>query len=105
MSRSTVGSDTSDPLLRIHNHHVPSCGDPPIVNSDDPDVYIGYFENSYGEQWVFTYSRKTKAGTLRGGDVGWNTPFEVPDGTAPGLILGQEEAMWLRACWSAASES
>ena len=42
----------SDPLLQIWNHHVAACADPPVVTSADPQVYIGYFENPYGEQWV-----------------------------------------------------
>lgn len=67
----------SDPLLRIRNHHTPSCGDPPIVRGDDPSVYIGYFENPYGEQWIFTYDRKLQRGELRGGDVGWNSVHVV----------------------------
>jgi hypothetical protein len=41
-------------LLRIRNHHSPACGVPPTVNGDDPALYIGYFENPHGEQWVFT---------------------------------------------------
>src|SRR5437763_1217392 len=93
----------SEPLLRIRNHHVAGCGDPPIINGDDPAVYIGYFENEYGEQWVFTYHRKTRNAELRGGDAGWNTLYKVVDGCAAGLILTEEERTWLRACWRAAT--
>ena len=57
----------SEPLLRIRNHHTVYCGDPPIVNSDDPAVYIGYFENTYAEQWIFTFGRKTRHAELLGG--------------------------------------
>jgi hypothetical protein len=39
----------SEPLLSIRNHHAPACGDPPIVNSDDPNVYIGYFGDVVAE--------------------------------------------------------
>jgi len=92
----------SEPLLRIRNHHVAGCGDPPIISGDDPNLYIGYFENPYGEQWIFTYHRKTHTAELRGGDVGWNTVNTVVDGKVPGLILGSEEATWLQACWRAA---
>ncbi len=91
----------SEPLLKIQNRHSPECGDPPIVSGDDPDVYVGYFENSYGEQWIFTYDRKTGRAELRGGDVGWNDRFEVQDGTVPDLKLSREESMWLKACWIA----
>lgn len=92
----------SEPLLHISNHHVAGCGDPPIISSDDPDLYIGYFENAYGEQWIFTYHKETRRAELRGGDVGWNTVNTVQNGAVPGLILGRDEANWLQACWRAA---
>ena len=91
----------SDPLLQIRNHHSGSSGDPPIFSGQDPSVYIGYFENTFGEQWIFTFDRKTKQAELRGGDAGWNTIFEVHDGTANGLILRPDESAWLKACWLA----
>jgi hypothetical protein len=67
----------SEPLLSIRNHHAPACGDPPIVNSDDPNVYIGYFENEHGEQWIFTCDRTTRRVELRGGDAGWTKTYAV----------------------------
>ena len=93
----------SEPLLRIQNHHAPACGDPPIVSSDDPNLYIGYFENLHGEQWVFTYNRSTEQGELRGGDAGWNTRNDVTDGAVSGLVLNAVESQWLEACWQAAT--
>ena len=59
----------SEPLLKIRNHHVPACGDPPIVDDEDENCYIGYFENPFGEQWVFTLDRRSGRAVLRGGDV------------------------------------
>ncbi len=91
----------SDPLLTIRNYHAPGCGDPPIVTDDDTNIYIGYFENIHGEQWVFTFNRDTGEALLRGGDIGWNNGQSVVDGDVPGLILGDEERMWLRSCWAA----
>jgi hypothetical protein len=93
----------SEPLLRIRNHHIAGCGDPPIVNGDDPALYIGYFENPVEEQWIFTYDRKTRKAELQGGDIGWNKVLEVEDGAVEGLTLGPAEAMWLYACWKAAT--
>ena len=81
----------SEPLLRIRNHHSAACGDPPIVSDEDPDIYIGYFENRYGEQWLFTCHRKTRKVELRGGDIDWNTVHKVENGTVEGLILNAEE--------------
>ncbi len=46
----------SDPLPTIRNHHSPGSGDPPIV-SDDDNVYVGYFENAHGEQWVDIHAK------------------------------------------------
>jgi hypothetical protein len=92
----------SEPLLRVVNHHSASCGDPPIVNDDDRSLYIGYFENPFGEQWIFTFDRNTHKAELRGGDVGWDRVYEVTGGRVPGLILGPEELAWLQACWRAA---
>jgi len=93
----------SEPLLQIRNHHSVGSGDPPIVSGDDPNVYIGYFENAFGEQWVFTFDRSNSKAVLRGGDIGWNTAYDVKDGAATGLILNPAESAWLQACWSAAS--
>ena len=92
----------SDPLLSIRNHHNVSCGDPPII-ANDPGTYVGYFENPFGEQWIFTYNRPTKMAELRSGDTGWNRCFKVHDGIVVDLILSKAELVWLMACWSAAT--
>ena len=92
----------STPLLTIRNNHALGSGDPPIASNSD-DAYIGYFENIYGEQWIFTYDRQTKSASLHGGDVGWNTRMKVLDGSVPGLVLQNDEAAWLRTCWNAVS--
>ena len=92
----------SEPLLTIGNHHTAYCGDPPIVNEDDRDTYIGYFENRYGEQWVFTCQRTSGETLLRGGDTGWNKSWPVIDGKVDGVNLNCEESLWLAACQAAA---
>lgn len=94
----------SDPLLKIANHHAASCGDPPIVDGMAENCYVGYFENPYGEQWIFSMNRQTGNATLRGGDVGWNTKFDVTNGKVADLILGHEEQLWLQACWLSAQK-
>lgn len=93
----------STPLLTIRNNHThtPACGDPPIV-SNSPSCYVGYYENPFGEQWIFTYDRETKAAHLFGGDINWNNRQEVRDGVVQGLMLNEDEAAWLRACWKSA---
>jgi len=94
----------SEPLLKIRNHHIPESGDPPIVDSESGNHYIGYFENPFGEQWIFTFDRDTGSAMLRGGDVGWNEQFDVTNGTLGDLILGQEEQLWLQACLLASQQ-
>jgi hypothetical protein len=93
----------SEPLLKIRNSHAVACGDPPIVAAEDPNIYVGYFQNVFGEQWIFTYDYRTKNAELRGGDIGWNTAYDVIDGVAPSLVLNRDEQDWLKACWRAAS--
>ncbi len=49
-------SKQEKPLLVIHNFHNPNCGEPPsYVVKLETTGYYGYFENHYGEQWVFVY--------------------------------------------------
>lgn len=95
----------SDPLIQIRNHHSLSCGDPPKVDGTSGKQYIGYFENPFGEQWIFIYDRDDRRAILRGGDVGWNTQLEVLDGAVPNLVLGKAEQLWLQACWTACEQS
>ena len=92
----------SEPLLSIPNQHAPSCGDPPIIAGDDPDLYVGYFQNAYGEQWLFTFHRQSRTARLRGGDIGWNESIPVRDGRPADIILNASEQAWLDACWQAA---
>jgi hypothetical protein len=88
----------SDPLLTIRNHHALASGDPPIIEDTKSDQYIGYFENTYGEQWVFTRDRMTGVATLRGGDIGWNQVIDVTGGSPGNLSLNPSEARWLECC-------
>jgi hypothetical protein len=60
-------------VFAAHNNHDPRCGWPPrLRNTDDPGFYHGYFENRFGEQFVFTFDWATRAGTVWGGDLGWD---------------------------------
>ena len=90
------------PLFTISNHHDVSCGQPPMVNGDTSNSYHGYFENLYGEQFVFVYNYDTNQGVLWCGDSGWERPYPVKDGRVRDLILSSEEQMWLQVCWHTA---
>src|SRR5215207_10135716 len=62
-------------VFAAHNNHHERCGRPPrLRNTDNLGLYYGYFENRYGEQFVFTFDRATGAGTVSGGDLGWGDP-------------------------------
>ena len=62
-------------VFAAYNAHHERCGAPPrLRNTDSPGLYCGYFENRSGEQFVFTFDRATGAGTVWGGDLGWDEP-------------------------------
>ena len=92
------------PFLKIRNAHAKDCGAPPMVTNQNSDQYIGYFEGRCGDQWLFLFDRKTKTGTLQGGDAGWDDVYPVEEGNCPSLVLSKEEALWLQACWAAAAD-
>ena len=103
------------PIFIAYNRHVPSCGQPPRIDTQDGD-YHSYFENEHGEQWLFVYDRKAGTATLRGGDIGWDDPktMSKPDHLDDededdfdlmleiDVLLAPTEIAWLRACWAAA---
>ena len=90
-------------VITLFNRHLAVCGEPPAKDNTNASEYIGYFANSYGEQWVFVFDRQRGRGYLRGGDLGWDQSFRVVGGRATGVLLGSEEAAWLKACWIAAT--
>jgi len=60
------------------------------------------FVNRYGEEWMLEYDASTGESILKGSDVGWQ-PCRVVGGHAVGLLLNDEELIWLRAAWAAAT--
>src|SRR5262245_25862498 len=99
VQRST---DMTQALLTIWNKHSQLCGEAPAVTNHAGEHYYGYFENRFGEQWVFVYDHERKIAELRGGEIGWDQIVTVHDGQVD-LILGKAEAAWLQACWKAAT--
>ena len=76
-----LATGDDEPIFVAHNHHDPRCGRPPrLRNTDNPWLCYGYFEHRYGEQFVFTFDRATKAGMVSGVDLGWDHPkaFTLP---------------------------
>lgn len=100
-------SETSEnkPLLVVYNNHGSDSGKPPsYASTPHSSQYLGYYANEHGEQWVFVYDYHTERGILRGGDVEWGNEYTVVDGKVSNLLLSQSEAVWLLACWVAASQ-
>jgi hypothetical protein len=57
-------------VFAAYNTHHARCGTPPSVrNTNNLGRYYGYFENRYGEQFLFTFDRATLTGTVSGGDL------------------------------------
>ncbi len=90
-------------LFRVTNGHSESCGVPPSIDGDTPGHRYSYFQNEYGEQFIFAYSVDGKRGSLWMGDAGWERSFDVVDGFVPELALSETEFLWLAACWKAAT--
>ena len=67
--------DESALVFAAYNRHHECCGAPPCLrNAGQPGQYHGYFENCFGEQFVFIFDRETGAGTVWGGDLDWGNP-------------------------------
>ena len=47
---------------------------PRLRKADSPGLDHGYFENRYGEKFIFSFDRATGAGTVAGGDLSWDQP-------------------------------
>src|SRR5262245_59359190 len=95
--------DGGERLLEIDNVHITSCGPPPSI--DGTGKYVGYFENKYGEQWVFIGDPKTGKAVIRGGDCSWEREFEVSEETpAPAAILNDAEKLWIVTRFMAMSD-
>lgn len=89
--------EMDEPFLTITNSHVEECGVPPRIEAGKGREYVGYFENSSGEQAVFRYSKNDGA-RLMLGDAGWQKVYPVGPNGRVGVILGPGERVWLNAC-------
>lgn len=97
---NTTGPAQQDtPILSIFNRHSDVVR---VWNHPHQDSrYLTYYENRFGEQWVFEYDFDKEEGFLWGGDMGW-VEERVEEGKCPGTALDEMEAMWLFTCWSTA---
>jgi hypothetical protein len=80
--------DASLVFVALNNHDARCGPSPHLGHTDNPGLHHGYFENRYGEKFVFTFDRATKIGTVLVGDHGWDDPRcrFASAGTGPGNI-------------------
>lgn len=93
-------------ILTVFNGHLPGCGQPPRIVAGRPGstLAVSYFENAYGEQWLFVCDRQTRQATLYSGDCGWDRPTSIVDGHPAGdLVMADEEFQWVAAAYKAAT--
>lgn len=90
-------------LFFVKNGHSASCGTPPSIDGNTPRRHYSYFQNEYGEQAIFEYNFETKTGRVWMGDASWDEPHEIINGIPQGLVVNRAEALWLSACWLAAT--
>ncbi len=87
------------PLFQVSNRHGPGSSERPTFDGDEPGTYHGYFENELREQYMYVSDRDGGGAVLVMGDARWERRFPVVDGDAVGTLLGEAEALWVRACW------
>ena len=108
------GNCVSNLIFSARDNQTANLGTPPHVTNADNSVYVGYFENDYGEQWVFTYDRKSRRAELRGGDLEWGRRVEVSNHEGlPDIgdlilsefrgLVGCMRAGWRQSGWAANS--
>jgi hypothetical protein len=89
-----------DQLLSVSNRQAVAA---PAIE-ERPGRYLGYFENKFGEQFVFLHEDGELEATVFGGDVDWEARRVRDAGGLPDvgdLVLNEEERAFLTACWIA----
>jgi hypothetical protein len=95
----------NDFVFLVDNLHGAESGRPPAIwKKPGEHRYAGYFENEFGDQFVFVFNRRKNIGFLRMGDADWGTRICLKnDRIESDVILGLGEFNWLSACWKAAT--
>jgi hypothetical protein len=88
----------NEKILTVLNRHVDDCGTPPSFSDELLNKkYVSYFQNHYGEQWVFLGDGKD-GGVLYGGEVDWEGLPVTLKKPYPATLLNAEEQVWLISC-------
>jgi len=66
------------------------------------DKFKSEYTSEYGDLWVFEYDYSTNTGIVKGSDVDWES-YAVIEGQALWLVLAEDERVWLKSSWEAAT--
>lgn len=91
-----------EPILTLKNNHLPTYGLPPAIEHNPQTMYLGYYQNSQGHQFIFQFDFDTGQAILVCGDADWDKTFPVLNGRVE-MILESDEAAWLQLCFNAAT--
>lgn len=84
-------------LLTVKNYHAVSCG--PVPDVDTSGKYVSYYENRFGEQFIFVGDPKAESAVVYGGDLGWDEARLI---TAykpyPSFFMSEGERFWILSC-------
>ena len=103
LQASASMSEATQPILLITNTHSAACGQPPHLTNAEPSLYVGYFANEHGNQWLFAYDRVSRRATIRGGDMNWGRPVTIASLKDLPYHFNESERRWAEACWEAAT--
>ena len=77
MSSESIDKTPRGKVFTIWNNHVGECNSPPDLSNANNKNYYGYYENQYGEQFVFVLNRKTGQASVYCGDADWGKAWPV----------------------------
>jgi hypothetical protein len=76
MADDTTERHDGQPILIVHDHHIP--GEPPPHLDGDVTYPVFYFQGDCGDQWLVWWDQASKRAYLAGGDVGWER-YPIPE--------------------------
>ena len=91
-------------VLTVENLHSACCGPPPNLHADGT-LRCGYFQDTYGEQWVMAIALSAQRATVWNGDVGWPHLIEIRDGQIldTDVVIPPDAEAWMRLAWQSAT--
>ncbi len=92
-------SNLTDNVFTIENNHIKSSGKFPSI--DTKGKYLGYYENTFREQFIFIGNQKSQTASIYGGDLGWETEIELSmEMDKIDYLFSEDEILWISICFS-----